>query len=366
MAIRFNAVEDTIVRIVDVLDVNSPYTWMGWIRRAGAGSALQAIFAAGAVGPSYDSLYSGDAGGAQQFTLWVNDVAAENNTNVTLNTWFHVAMVRRSTTALDLYINGVFAFTNTTSIAGRAPTVRMSAGGNSDSLEWFNGRVAAEKIWTTTLSADEILQEMQRVAPKRLHDVYGWWAHFPGANERLVDYSGNNREWTTIGSLTDEDGPPIGWGYGRSGYVSGLPAGQTIALGQVAEADTAQVVSWAPKHRLLNGAIETDTAQGFTSLKTGAIGQVLEFDLAQGVGRGKSITLGQPVETDVAQIVTRGPISILIGQVVEVDTVFPMSWNPKIRVLGKATEMDLAMALVVIGAGGGVGGAKRMLLGVGR
>ena len=85
--------------------------------------------------------------------------------------------------------------------------------GNNDP---FSGRIHAIKIWNTALTEAEIAQEVYTVAPRKLDSLWGWYPTRPGSGERAKDYSGNGRDWTEGGTLTDDDPPPISWG-GRIG-----------------------------------------------------------------------------------------------------------------------------------------------------
>lgn len=53
---------------------------------------------------------------------------------------------------------------------------------------------------------------MRTIRPQRLDGLWGWWPVFDGATGRARDYSGNGRNWTGSGTLSDEAGPGIPWG----------------------------------------------------------------------------------------------------------------------------------------------------------
>jgi hypothetical protein len=72
--------------------------------------------------------------------------------------------------------------------------------------------VARLKAWGVALSAAELINEARTVLPRRIANLYAYWPARPGSAERVKDYSGNSRDWTATGTLTDEDDPPIGWG----------------------------------------------------------------------------------------------------------------------------------------------------------
>lgn len=144
-------------------------------------------------------------------------------------------------------------------------------------------------------------------------------------------------------------------------------AGQTIAVGQCFETDVAHEISWAPKHRLLGQASESDLAQAITSRKTLALGQASETDLAQGITPFKSYGVGQCAETDAAQPITSRKvkavgqasetdlaqaivriIAVALAQAGETDLAQAITAS-KVKALGQASETDTAQAIAVVG-----------------
>lgn len=93
--------------------------------------------------------------------------------------------------------------------------------GRQVSNDPFSGRIHAIKIWNTALTEAEIAQEVYTVAPRKLDSLWGWNPTRPGSGERAKDYSGNGRNWTEGGTLTDDDPPPISWA-GASGGAFAL------------------------------------------------------------------------------------------------------------------------------------------------
>lgn len=157
-----------------------------------------------------------------------------------------------------------------------------------------------------------------------------------------------------------------------------LAAGQSAAIGQVSETDTAQPlgvyvpVGFKVRYFALEGlgpmgagpvgaytrgqfvsggssatigqASEADLAQAFTSRQVKAIGQATETDLAQALVVRQSRTLGQAAETDTAQPVTLRQTRA-IGQAAESDTAQAVSQGGAAAAIGQAAETDTAQAL---------------------
>lgn len=78
--------------------------------------------------------------------------------------------------------------------------------------EWVNCRLAGIKVWDAALTDAEIENEAETLMPQRFANLNLWTPGFPGSGERTRDYSGNGRNLTEGGTLTDEDAPPIAYG----------------------------------------------------------------------------------------------------------------------------------------------------------
>lgn len=137
------------------------------------------------------------------------------------------------------------------------------------------------------------------------------------------------------------------WSGRRFGSFAGKVAGgQTVAVGQVTETDTAQAVSWNPKRRLITQAISAEIAQPITVRKTRTIGQVTETDLAQPVTAllQHVVPVNQVTETDLAQPIAWAPKRRLINLVSETGIAQPITVK-KTRALAQAVESDTAQSL---------------------
>jgi len=104
---------------------------------------------------------------------------------------------------------GALALSSTTTLIGSAATVDKLMIGNDPLDQWFNGRVAAYKMWNATLTQAEIEREFETYQPARTANLLRW---HPFINAELVDYSGNGNTLTAGSTATaTEDGPPIPW-----------------------------------------------------------------------------------------------------------------------------------------------------------
>lgn len=217
LAVRTDASADRLLRTASLPNANAAYTAMGWVYLVSDLNASGSIFSINdAVGSNLDAIFLNSDGTTLILSVAVGGAATNpTGTSLSTGTWYHVAIVRASATDCRLYLNGALDIgPDTRDVSGRTqPTGRMEWGGLfTTDLYRVNGRVAGIKIWTTNLSADEVAAEQRALRPLRLDSLHGWWPCFPGSGERARDYSGNGRDWTESGTLTDEDPPPVGWG----------------------------------------------------------------------------------------------------------------------------------------------------------
>ncbi|MEV0616195.1 LamG-like jellyroll fold domain-containing protein [Nonomuraea sp. NPDC050404] len=74
--------------------------------------------------------------------------------------------------------------------------------------DWWDGRLAALKVWDAALSAVEVEDELAQHVPRRTSNLLRF---HPFLNAELTDYSGNNNALSGGTGTTTESGPPIPW-----------------------------------------------------------------------------------------------------------------------------------------------------------
>jgi Concanavalin A-like lectin/glucanases superfamily len=211
MAVRCNASGERI-DITTSLPSEQPLTLMAWVYmtvdRAAPSYILQTGNTAGTAG---GYLF---VDGSRVLTLQTNSSGYTGTTGSTLatGTWYHVAMTLNGTN-VRAFLNGVQDIE--IAYATYSLTFGFSLGGNND---FWNGRIACGKLFTAALTADQITLEMRTVRPSGRVLSWGYWPLFGS----LTDFSGNSHPWTDPGTVTWEDGPPVGWG--AAPYVYGNPA----------------------------------------------------------------------------------------------------------------------------------------------
>lgn len=218
MAIRFDASGDSLRITSNPLNYNADYTICGWFRMTtDTNTYTTPLGIFGATEDYYCDALECDTDGT---TLMVTSnrssgFAYTNIGSLSTATWYYLALSRSGSSLTGKIITTAGAVTTQTitkATGGESVDVMtISEWGNAGGELW-NGRVCAVKAWSAALTEVEIINEMWTIAPRRGSNLYGWWPMFPGATERLADYSGNAHPWTAVGTLADEDPPPVSWG----------------------------------------------------------------------------------------------------------------------------------------------------------
>jgi hypothetical protein len=115
-------------------------------------------------------------------TVWaIGEAAADVDSAITavVGRWDHLALVVHKNLDKKLFINGQLrASVNDTA----TPNTTFEIGDDA-STSFFNGRIAAVKVWKRPLSQVEIQREMLQNEPDNWHLLVGWWPFdtYPGA-----------------------------------------------------------------------------------------------------------------------------------------------------------------------------------------
>lgn len=217
MTVRFDASTDYLNRTASAPQ-QFPLTVTFWLYITTDRNAYGCLFLlANSGGTSFISFNLSSSGTNLQISVNGNTT---NGSNLNVGQWYHVACVIASATSQKMYLDGVLDI-NKTSVSTTFTPAQFFIG--SDTVGWLNGREGDMKIFERELTAEEIKHEMMDIEPQ----LYPTWAFYPmdaGASERVLDYSGNGRNLTNNGSLTDEGGPPVGWSDEISWTPSAVPA----------------------------------------------------------------------------------------------------------------------------------------------
>lgn len=217
MAIRFDAAGDYLSRVSGEINPNNAYSWQTRLYITVAPSGDQSVF--GFDGGSMFEILHLDSSGRLCFYVY-NSGATITGSTLSINTWYDIMVVREGAASAKVYLDGVLDITSTYDTTGRdVSDYDMFVGAITGGGWNLNCRQAGMKIWSKAHAIAEVKSEMRRISPVDPGSIWAWYPMFPGATERVRDYSGNARNWTANGTLTDEAGPPIPWG-----FYGGAPA----------------------------------------------------------------------------------------------------------------------------------------------
>lgn len=212
------------------LPTSTAFTFCGWskmTRITGAGSfQYWGVENADATSSAYLLLGYPETGNFEVSTSGTGG-AVSFASNPTDETWFFWALTCSGTGVGSL--NGYWAYVTDTTFKTAAArgasftTARVTLGNDSYD-EWMNASYFAVKLYDAVLTSTELWQEMQTVRPVRTANLNIWSPLWDINDEK--DYSGNGRDWTSSGTLSSEDNPPIGYGVKSKLFsvVSAAPA----------------------------------------------------------------------------------------------------------------------------------------------
>lgn len=155
------------------------------------------------------------------------------------------------------------------------------------------------------------------------------------------------------GSITPHDyfdGESAGWQWDGVQFnsTSSEMAGQTIAIGQSSEVDTAGSVTPAKALSILQSE-EADAASAIVPAKAQAVGLALQTETAGDISPSKRMAIERATETDLAQSISaRSTKHVMIGQAVELNTSSSVT-SAKRRSIGQAVEVNVAQAITASG-----------------
>lgn len=215
MAAVFNASGDGLNRTSGVPS-ESAFTITLWFLPVGSGGSYGQIV--GGLGRTdfnpipclllkTDDLYINDADGIE--TLLLSNLPAS---------WHFAALSCGATgaTALKGYCaTGTTALSTASGVMSSFTQNVIMLGCSYDATVYFNGFIAAVKIWNAALTQAEIEQERWQYLPNRLANLHLFSPLINTGGTSFLDISGAGRNWTEAGTVTDGDGPPIPWKMGR-------------------------------------------------------------------------------------------------------------------------------------------------------
>ena len=256
---------------------------------------------------------------------------------VSANTWYRCALVVNGANATFYRAAAGSALGSASASDFTTPTTPNEFFLGDDRYdEYWNGRLAAVKVWTAALTQAEVEHELAQYVPARTANLIRF---HPFVKAETTDYSGSGNTLSGGSGTSTEDGPPIPWRIISPTVIVPAAGALSAVLGQPSETDTAQAVARI-KLRSVGQATGTDTARPVTAVRSRGLGLTAETDAAQAVARAKARLLGQATGSDVAQTVTRLKTRV-VGQTVESDTAQPVVAGGAV-LIGQPAEADLA------------------------
>jgi hypothetical protein len=226
MAVLLDATGEYFNRTASAPSHNSAYTVAGWVKVTVNNDTRHVpwYIDAGSTFSNYDRIkldWFNGAAGIQVVNGGTDSGQQYGTTALTINTFFHLAAVRESTTSFKLYVNGSLEVTITTSVAARPTATRFGLGALAEGSEPPTGIVmAAWNTWTRALGQPEIAAQMAQAAPTDTTSLWAEWLMI--ASGQGTDSSGNARDLTVNGTPTNVTDPSIiypGAG-GGTGYMT--------------------------------------------------------------------------------------------------------------------------------------------------
>lgn len=333
MAVRFNGTASNRLTISSApLDANSAYTICGWLYVSASTGANAVIFNLGSDGNNRDQVRISSSGTSFSAAAAVGGAggAGSGTAAVSVGSWYHVALVRESATSLKLYVNGSLDVTRTTDVSARAATTTMNCGVEF-TVSPLNGRLAFAKAWSVSLTAAEVVQELQLGRPSRLASLYGWWPMLNGSGERTRDYSGNAHDWAEVGTLTDEDPPPVAWGAAR---------GRRLAVASSAAVNTTDSASLSDASALAVSLATTDSGAASEASSVANLGTVVITTDAGSLSDASSVAASTS-RTESGALGESGVVSVVIVLYPWAQHTFPLTADDLARTARRDTVFTL-------------------------
>lgn len=312
MALRLDAQADTLQRTANLPSATS-FTVCGWFRRRGTGGTNQLLVGLGEVGSHVVGCYIG-IGATYEFNVYSSMAGApvSSGVAVTADQWYFVAVSNAGTGATDAKVRhaapGASSLT-TASAAGSTFTSNIFTFGLDDAGQWSNVSLAGWKLYDRVLTDAELLAEMNWLRPASTTNLNAWWPMVADvAATADNDYSGNARDLTAGGTLTIEDGPPVGWGAspiwivdhpaGGAGDVTvSVPSTSlTLSANAPTVVTTANKVVDVPKGTLSLTSFVPSVAVSDHKLVNVPQGSLLLFGLAPTVAATAHVTVSVPAD----------------------------------------------------------------------
>lgn len=228
MAVRFDAATEEYTRAASLGTVTQ-FAISCWVKLSVDLNTLSTIWCV-------DNGFSGDfirlCTSSDGNTLVVTDdtLGAHTVGSLAVGTWCHVAIAFNGANATAVFRAASDTANTITTWADSASStsiVNLRIGDGVFDGQYFNGCVAAFKLWTgVALSQADLEAEAWTYMPRRTNGIRAW---YPFLRAETTDYSGLGSTLSGGSGTTTEDGPPVSWGPRNTTIV--LPASAPVVTG---------------------------------------------------------------------------------------------------------------------------------------
>jgi hypothetical protein len=147
-----------------------------------------------------------------QMTIGNPDTSVKSTSNVTTDTWVHVAATRTRASGIVLvFVNGVLEGIGTGNSNALSASPTMSIGGRAD-RDFFVGQMSELRIWSTARSQAELLENMHRRLQGNEAGLVGYYPldDKPGPSVHDASPSQNHATLAATGESAPADPPVCG------------------------------------------------------------------------------------------------------------------------------------------------------------
>lgn len=206
MAVRFNNAAQKLRRSSNLPSLAAGYTFMAWVYVETHRNQRTTIWEVDGTSWTPYRLVGFDNATGSVLALDI-DGTQVTGTSLASGQWYHVAYTRNSSTAHKLYLNGTLDISVT---ANEGNTLNFIVIGQDDSASQdFAGWIAAFKVFTAELTAEQIKREIYSYRPVNGF-VHAWYPMIgPSLTDAVKDYSENGYDWGISSTPTIAPNPPI-------------------------------------------------------------------------------------------------------------------------------------------------------------
>lgn len=229
MAVNLPRVNNSALRLAEASRPDKQnFAVCGWAKLNTATATATSLFDYYQDTPSFSWVGFVTASNGTTMTWWSGGTNS-TVTTITAGEWFWFATRSNSTTSdMRFWTRSGGMFT-----ASRANTLSAGQGGYFDFgahtfQEPWDGPVCSVKIFTASITIDELLLEQWSQRPLAVAKLHAWYPMLnTSTTDAIKDYSGNARNLTLAGTTQPTavvDSPPVVWGPNTTYLLSDRPA----------------------------------------------------------------------------------------------------------------------------------------------